>query len=208
MSCPNTQKISLTVTNCRKGFRPFRGLGVQWDPYHVHPVTDAEWQTITDRVDAMRPAFVRLMIYAPSYCAGLDQNGAPIWRFDSSGVLALLRELDYLESRGIEVILGEWEAPGRFGGPFEGIDAGDPRWSRIIAGFLNYLVNEKKYTCIRYFNYINEANSEWSMCADWEKWRKGILSLYVEFERYDYPAGSGSQALTASGMTVMHGSGI
>ena len=50
---------------------------------------------------------------------------------------ALIRELDYLESRDIEVVLGEWETPGRFGGEFEGITVDDPRWASIIGGFLD-----------------------------------------------------------------------
>lgn len=180
MSRSETQKLQLTVCNEGKGFRKFRGLGVQWDPHGVHPVTEEEWNAITDHVDAMAPAFVRLMIYAPTYCAGIGEDGEPIYRFDSPGVQALLRELDWLEEHHVETVLGEWEAPGRFGGPFEGIGTGDERWTRIIGGFLDYLLNEKKYTCIHYFNYINEANSEWSWCADWTKWRKGILSLHDE----------------------------
>ncbi len=180
MSCSAMPELCYTVCNEGKGFRKFRGLGVQWDPHGVHPVTDEEWKTITEHARAMDPAFVRLMIYAPTYCAGMGEDGEPVYRFDSNGVQALLRELDWLESHHVETVLGEWEAPGRFGGPFEGIETGDERWTKIIGGFLDYLINEKKYTCIHYFNYINEANSEWSWCADWEKWRKGILSLHEE----------------------------
>lgn len=184
----NEQTIK-TISLCLDGEKKlpdlFRGMGVQWDPYQVHPVTENEWSLITKRVDYMQPAFVRLMIYAPTYCKGFDQNGDPIYQFDSPGSLALLRELDYLESRNIEVVLGEWEAPERFGGPFEGIEAGNPAWAKIICGMLDFLLNEKKYTCIHYFNYINEANAEWSLCADWQKWRAGINSLYEELRKHN-----------------------
>ena len=56
------------------------------------------------------------MIYANTYCEGFDDEGNPIYDFDSLANQALIRELDYLESRDIEVVLGEWETPGRFGG--------------------------------------------------------------------------------------------
>ena len=87
----------------------FKGLGVQWDPYVAHPVSDKEWEMITERVDYLKPSFVRLMIYAPSYCKGVDENQVPIYDFDGAPVASLLRELDYLEEHGIETILGEWE---------------------------------------------------------------------------------------------------
>ena len=158
----------------------YHGMGVQWDPYNVHPVTDEEWQLITKRVDYLSPYFVRLMIYAPTYCRGFNLAGEPVYQFDCPAVRSLLRELDYLESRGIMVVLGEWEAPGRFGGVFEGINAGHPAWAKIISGLLKFLIVEKGYTCIRYFNYVNEANSEWSWCADYDQWQQGIAYLHEQ----------------------------
>lgn len=162
----------------------FKGLGVQWDPYVVHPLTDEEWQTVTKRVDFLNPAFVRCMIYANTYCEGFDDEGNPIYDFDSLANQALIRELDYLESRDIEVVLGEWETPDRFGGEFEGITVDDPRWASIIGGFLDYLINQKGYTCIKYFNYVNEANSDWSYCGDFDKWQTGINYLHTELDKY------------------------
>lgn len=159
-------------------------MGAYQDPYVVHPLTDEEWQTVTKRVDFLNPAFVRCMIYANTYCEGFDDEGNPIYDFDSLANQALIRELDYLESRDIEVVLGEWETPGRFGGEFEGITVDDPRWASIIGGFLDYLINQKGYTCIKYFNYVNEANSDWSYCGDFDKWQTGINYLHTELDKY------------------------
>lgn len=64
----------------------FKGLGVQWDPYVVHPLTDEEWQTVTKRVDFLNPAFVRCMIYANTYCGDFDK-----WQ---TGINYLHTELD------------------------------------------------------------------------------------------------------------------
>ncbi len=161
---------------------PYKGMGVQWDPYCIRP-NDEEWRTIMKRVDYLNPRFVRLMIYAPTYCTGLDKEGEPIFRFESEHMTSLIRELDELEKRHIPTILGEWEAPGRFGHAFEGIDAAHPAWAKMIGGLLRYLLIEKQYTCIRYYNYVNEANAEWSWCADYEQWRQGILQLQKEIDR-------------------------
>lgn len=162
----------------------FKGYGVQWDPYLARPINDEEWERIVERVDYLRPTFIRCMIYAPIYSDGLDSNGEPIYDFDSNKIKELYRLLDYCESRGIEVVLGEWETPGRFGGGFEGITVDDSRWARMIGGVLNYLIHEKGYSCIHYFNYVNEANTEWSLCQDYDKWRVGIRYLYEELCKY------------------------
>lgn len=34
----------------------FKGLGVQWDPYQVHPLTDDEWKMVCQRVDYLNPS--------------------------------------------------------------------------------------------------------------------------------------------------------
>lgn len=160
----------------------YKGLGVQWDPYQVHPLTDEEWNMVTQRVDYLNPSFVRCMIYSTTYCKGLDENKKPIYDFESSQMKELIKELDYLESRQIEVILGEWEAPDRFKGQFEGVTVDSPYWAEIIGGLIDYLINEKGYTCIQYYNYVNEANSSWSYCEDYNKWVTGIRYLHKKFD--------------------------
>ncbi|WEV39865.1 hypothetical protein [Lactobacillus sp. ESL0681] len=178
------QKASFTVNGDNVLVKDYKGFGVQWDPYTARPVTDQEWTMITKRVDYLHPSFVRVMLYANTYCKGLDKSGNPIYDFDSKANQALLRELRYLKQKKIPVILGEWEAPGRFNGAFSGINADNPKWAKIIVGFLNYLVNEQGFTNIKHFNYINEANSDWSYCADYDKWHQGITYLYDELSKY------------------------
>lgn len=138
---------------------------------------------VCERVDYLNPSFIRLMIYATTYCKGLDENNKPIYDFESDDMKALIRELDYLESRNIEVVLGEWEAPDRCKGDFSGVTVDSPLWAEMISGLMDYLINEKGYTCIKYFNYVNEANTDWSYCQDYSKWEKGIGYLHNEFEK-------------------------
>lgn len=156
----------------------FMGLGVQWDPYTVHSLTEAEWGRIEERVSELMPRLVRCMIYAPMYCEGIDEWGKPILNFGRCEVKELERLLSYLEEKKIEVIIGEWEAPSRFKGKFEEVTVDSPRWIEMIISLLEYLIKVKGYTCIKYYNLVNEANADWSFCADFDKWQAGIRSLY------------------------------
>lgn len=161
----------------------FKGFGVQWDPYQERSLTEDEWQRVTERVDYLNPSFVRCMIYATTYCKGLDETGKPIFDFNSKNMKPLIKELDYLEDRQIETVFGEWEAPGKLGGAFKGVTCDNPAWAEMIAGLMDYLINEKGYTCIKYFNLVNEANSDWSYCGDYDLWQKGIKNLHKEFKK-------------------------
>ena len=61
------------------------------------------------------------MIYATTYCKGVDKNGKPIFDFENKEMKPLIQQLDYLQDRQIETVFGEWEAPGKVGGAFEGL---------------------------------------------------------------------------------------
>ena len=57
--------------------------------------------------------------------------------------------------------------------------ANDDRWIEMITGFLDYLVIQKKYTCIQYFNLVNEPNGYWATTdGDWEQWKDGYIKLF------------------------------
>jgi hypothetical protein len=45
---------------------------------------------------------------------------------------------------------------------------------------LEHFLDEKNYTCIKWFNLINEPNGGWSACDDFAKWKKGIENLHAE----------------------------
>ncbi len=140
---------------------PFIGPGVQWDPYEYPPSPEA-WKTTLARMDYMRPGFLRVMTGA-NYCLGFDDAGNPryVWAQDGQAeqrLKWLFAILDYAQARKIDVMLGEWSPPRGLGG-ISGPQ--DPRWARIIADFVNYLVTTKKYSVIKYYNLLNEPNGSW-----------------------------------------------
>ena len=102
------------------------------------------------------------------------------------------RLLDFCQKHDVEVILGEWDDPASQEDRQDpaadklkkyGIEEIDSRWSVIICDMLEHFINEKQYTCIKWFNLINEPNGNWSACADFDRWKHGMLNLYAEMAK-------------------------
>ena len=181
----------------------FIGNGVQWDAYpHADApdaewgalMTDSKWEMVYSRLDYMRPKLVRVMDQAYwRYLKGFDSNGEPILDFDSPEIKSLQKILDYCQKNDITVLFGEWGCPypignsgGKTIGRFSG--ANDPEWIGIIVKYLDNLINTKGYTCLKYYNLVNEPNGYWaSTNGNWDEWSEGIKML--------------NQALTAAGLS-------
>lgn len=153
------------------------GNGAQWDPYSLNygngpvEISDADWNKIYSRLDNMRPAFVRMMQNTVSRVRDgvLDT---------SAGLDHLCRLLDYCQSRNVTVMFGDW------GGWMV-----DPKAKTVnmpliaqAADYVRFLVEEKGYTCIKYYNLINEPNGWWSTTAgDFDLWEDAMIALGREF---------------------------
>ncbi|MEI8288589.1 MAG: cellulase family glycosylhydrolase [Verrucomicrobiota bacterium] len=170
----------------------FLGFGVQWSAYPWFDLTDAAWQKIFERLDYMRVPIVRLMTRSYTYCDGFDADGKPIYNWDNSRMKKMYRLLDYCQAHGVKVILGEWDHPSSQQDRPDiatdklqqyHMDENDPRWHRIIADEVEYLRNVKHYTCIVYFNLLNEPNSNSSGRIPFDKWKSAITSLNAEFAK-------------------------
>lgn len=152
----------------------FVGNGVQWGGYDVlqtwtgsPTLSDADWNTLYERVRFMRPPLVRLMI---------DQGWNYIvdGKYDpSKSDAVLIKILDFCEAEGISVMIGEW---GHQGGTTI-----DQTWLENSAKFLEYLLNTKNYTCIRYFNMVNEPNGDWSSInGNYSLWKSLIEQFHAK----------------------------
>ena len=151
------------------------GNGVQWDPYsldygtgHVE-ISPSDREKLYARLDNMRPAFIRIM----QNTASLVRNG----RFDPTiGLEHLSMLLDYCQSRNVTVMFGDW------GGNM--MDAGAKTLNEKLIGYaaeyLRFLVKDKGYSCIRYYNLINEPNGYWSVSeGDFDLWSDAMLMMYA-----------------------------
>jgi hypothetical protein len=173
--------------------RNFIGNGVQWDAYpHADApdaewgplMTDAKWEMIFRRLDYMKPGLVRVMDQANwRYLKGFDTNGEPILDFDSPEIKSLQKILDYCQKNNVTVLFGEWGCPYQLhnsgpgaSGKFKG--ANDPKWHAIIVKYLDNLINVKGYSCLKYYNLVNEPNGYWaSTNGNWDEWSEGVKML-------------------------------
>jgi hypothetical protein len=143
------------------------GLGVELDPYDSFQPTPAQWSMIFQRLDFMRPGFLRVVEPAYDYFAGYDAQKNPEYRWNAPHVRQLRTILDYAKSRGITVVLGDWLNP---------MIHGDPR---IPAGFLEQLHDVYGYTNIKYYNLINEPNDD-PNCG-FRCWTRRVKKVAREF---------------------------
>lgn len=154
----------------------FVGAGVQWSAYpHADSetaewgllLTDEKWEELIRRMDYLQPRFMRVMDQANwRYFKGLDADGNPILDFDTQEAHALYRILDFCQERGIVVMIGEWGVPGhrhdRNDPSIRLRDVTDSRWHRMIGAWVEHLIVTKGYSCIRYYDFINEPNGSWA----------------------------------------------
>lgn len=154
----------------------FIGNGAQWGGYDVVPtwlgtetLSDADWNTLFQRIDFMRPPFLRIMTNAG-------------WSYNNNGTYdevaktkSLFKMLDYAKSRNIEITFGEWGHTS-VGGDINAIDMD---WIANSVKFLNHLVNKKGYTNIKTINIINEPNGSWASTQGSYEIYKNVQLAYI-----------------------------
>lgn len=182
---------TVTVSTNLISEAPFLGYGVQWSPYPWFDITDEAWDRVFEHLDFMRVPAVRVMTRAYKYCDGLDADGNPVYDWDNNRMQKMRRLLDYCQQRNVTVIIGEWDDPSspedradKASDKLQQYNIGvtDPRWTRMIGDFLDQMIKSNGYTCIRYYNLINEPNGDWSNCANFDNWAVAIRNLHGELK--------------------------
>mgnify|MGYP006281916155 CR=1 FL=1 len=153
--------------------RSFLGFGAEWDPYYrqksgdVPRVSDEDWEKITERIRYMKPPILRMMMLL-RWCYDGEN-----YRWDKLAMKRLYRHLDVCQEQGVDVILTEWVIRGW--GSVPGItNVADPAYAEAIGTYLDHLVNEKGYSCIKYLILINHPNHS---SAGWPSWRQGARNV-------------------------------
>lgn len=154
------------------------GNGVQWDPYEVHDAgggfSDADKRRLTDRLDYMRPQFIRVMDGIRSHLT--DGSFDP-----ARGMEDLHMILSYCQTRGVTVLLGDW------GGGLADSKSGtiDEELIDRSGEMVRYLVEECGYDCIRYYNIVNEPNGWWSSTdGDYALWLRAARAMDASLRRH------------------------
>lgn len=155
------------------------GNGVEWDPYDEAdswgaPLTDEDWTKVFSRLDYMRPAYVRCMINSPyRYFDAATGTYSPSRNFESMG-----RLLDYCQKNDIMVIYGEYNPP-------TWDMKQDQKWIDMAVDYLNMLVMDKGFTCIKHFVIFNEPDGDWaSTNGDFGMWLSMLKRFHAKMQEY------------------------
>ena len=173
-ACSRTLELRVTeevINPC------YLGNGVEWDPYDEAaswgcPVSEDDWNKLYERLDYMRPQYVRCMINSPfTYYTG---SGFEHGR-NAEGIKKLL---SYCQSRGVMVVYGEYNPP-------TWAMKGSREWVEASVRHLNWLVNDNGFDCIRHFVIFNEPDGNWaSTNGDFAFWRKMVEVFDAEMVKY------------------------
>jgi hypothetical protein len=158
--------IPFTLWGCAGSGNPkllnenYGGIGFEWD---IFDITDswsvANYEYIKDAAGYFCPTAIRTMLDADKFVTSFDGNGNPVYNFQTSPMKNLCDILDYCEENGITVAIGLWHA--RHEGNFIHDvlnDEGHPLFAEMSLKLAEYLINEKKYTCVKYVVPYNEPN--------------------------------------------------
>jgi len=173
--------VSVSVQADKPVVRIFGGFGVEWDPkfwtmgtFKIHEdftgevkVTEKDWDLVVRRLAWMHPPVVRMMVCCPWLTAG---DGKFHW--DTRHMRSLYRHLDVCQKLGIDVILSDWGTGWAKSAGFTGHD--DPNYAQAVGTYLNVLINDRKYDCIKYFVLGNEPNYD---VKDYARWKAGVQNV-------------------------------
>lgn len=154
----------------------FVGIGAQVGGYDdlqtlisSPTLSEEDWEQMFTRLRFMRPGIVRIM-------------GSQGWNYSVGGQYnpqksqhILFKILDFCQAQNIKVIWGEW---GHVGG-----SSIDENWLNRSIDFLDYLINTKEYSCVKYFTMVNEPNGSWSSIAgNYNLWKTLMLMTQEKME--------------------------
>ena len=208
-ACSSTSKSNLKKPDGVMVFSPqlnlinddFDGLGVEWGAYEdTNKLQTGAWERITkyaDRLDGM--SLVRCMINFDWFCENFDNKGDEdktndtwTYNFTNKWMKSTEEVLTYCQAHDMIVAFGAWNVIGSLQNDVWGMMddvTSDPRWAKMAADTLEYLVLKKGFTCIKYFvnsnepNYLGRANSSKNYHNTFEKWRQGALNVKAALEK-------------------------
>ncbi|MFR3214845.1 MAG: hypothetical protein ACLTWE_16215 [Dysgonomonas mossii] len=157
----------------------YMGNGVEWDPYDEaeawgSSISEADWQKLFKRLDFMRMGYVRCMINSP-----FRYYDAKTGQYDKTrNIESLSRVLKYCTDNNITVMYGEYNPP-------TWDMKADQKWVDMSVDYLNYLVNDLGFSCIKYFVIFNEPDGDWaSTNGDYELWKSMLLRFHTKMKEY------------------------
>jgi len=160
----------------------FKGFGVEWDPHAEYRLSPSQWDTLISRVAFMKPQLVRCMVSTGWYFKGINENGEPIVNYCTPEFQAACRILDYCQKNNICVMWGDWGNPIKL----DASSLNDTRWAKwakITSDCLAYLINDRGYTCIKYYIPGNEPDGSWSSFkSSFDSYKTSVIAMNSELD--------------------------
>ena len=167
-------KVSSEVINA-----DFTGIGVEWDPYDEaddwgNDLSEQDWDKLYRRLDFMRPRFIRCMINSP-----FKYFNSATGKYEKErNIKGLKKLLQYCQDNNITVMYGEYNPP-----TWE--MKTNQKWVEMSVDYLNYLVSDLGFTCIKYFVIFNEPDGNWaSTNGNYELWKQMLLRFSEKMKSY------------------------
>jgi hypothetical protein len=177
---PKQVEVSIVVDKNNIVNPCYLGNGVQWDPYQLDygkgrvRISDSDWEKLYSRLDNMKPQIIRMCINTVTYVK--DRKLDVMYDFEQMSKI-----LDYCQSRNIAVVMGDWG--GKMVYPEK--NEIDTFMLSNAARYADFLINTKKYSCIKYYNMINEPNGDWSTTkGNYNLWSRAINYFAIRMNDY------------------------
>lgn len=177
-ACTPKDELAITVSSevINSGYI---GNGVEWDPYDEAEawgakISDEDWAKLFKRLDFMRMGYVRCMINSP-----YRYYDSATGKYDKTrNIESISKLLKYCTDNNITVVYGEYNPP-------KWAMKADQKWVDMSVDYLNYLVNDLGFSCIKYFVIFNEPDGNWaSTNGDYELWKNMLLRFDAKMKTY------------------------
>lgn len=177
-SCISKSQVNVRVLQDVKN-NGYIGNGVEWDPYDEAEswgvsISESDWEKLFKRLDFMKPHYIRCMINSP-----FRYYDAKTCIYDKQrNIKSISRLLAYCTDRNITVVFGEYNPPS-----FKMKQ--DQKWIDMSVDYLNYLVNDLGFACIKYFIIFNEPDGDWSAVnGNYDEWKNMLLRFHKKMREY------------------------
>ena len=157
----------------------FIGNGAEWDPYDEaeawgSTISDEDWNKLFSRLDYMKPQYIRCMINSPYRYYNVETG-----KYDKNrNIESISRLLKYCTEHDITVIYGEYNPP-------TWDMKQDQEWIDMSVDYLNYLVTDLGFSCIKHFVIFNEPDGNWaSTNGDYELWKNVLFRFHEKMKTY------------------------
>lgn len=170
--------VQPTATNLLD--RGFLGFGAEWDTYSYPSlgINATDLALIQSRVTWMKTPIVRIDMQA-AYC----YLGSGTYNWNTASMSSLYSVLDYCQANNITVVLTEWGAKCSWITTPDVNRCDDAIYATIIGTYMDYLINTKGYSCIKYFIFQNEPeNYIPTYTPSILNWLQGYANVYAELE--------------------------